>query len=40
MEVAMNLLTNIDPVQLEMPFFLTIVGLMHVCGVLLFAQLL
>ena len=38
MEVAMNSVTNIDPVQLEMPFFLIVVGLTYVCGLLLFAQ--
>jgi len=38
MEVAMSLLTNIDPAQLEMPFFLAVVGMTYFCGLLLLAQ--
>jgi hypothetical protein len=40
MDVAMNFPTNIDPTQLELPFFLFVVGMTYVCGLLLFAQLL
>ena len=36
----MNSLTKIDPGQLELPFFLLIVGMTYVCGVLFLAQLL
>ncbi len=36
----MNALTKIDPAQLELPFFLLMVGMTYVCGVLLLAQLL
>ena len=40
MDVAMNLPTNIEPSQLELPFFLLVVGMTYVCGLLLFAQVL
>jgi len=38
MDVAMNLPTHIDLSQLELPFFLLVVGMTYVCGLLLFAQ--
>jgi len=38
MDVAMNLSTHIDLAQLELPFFLLVVGMTYVCGLLLFAQ--
>ena len=40
MDVAMNAPTYFDPVQLELPFYLLVVGMTYVCGLLLFAQLL
>jgi hypothetical protein len=38
MDVAMKFPTNIDTAQLELPFFLFVVGMTYVCGLLLVAQ--
>lgn len=38
MEQAMKLMTTVNPAQLELPFFLLVVGMTYVCGLLLLAQ--
>ncbi len=34
----MNFLTSLNPVDLEIPFFVVVVGLTYFCGLLLFGQ--